>query len=250
VERTLEVRTGESIGIRYELAGLGSRFLAVGIDLIIQLCVTLAVLIALLILSKPLAAAPGLPAVVSKTGRAVFIAIAVVAVFRLYFGYFIIFELWWSGRSPGKRALGIRVVRDAGFPIDVGAGTIRNLVRVLEFGLGFYALSAVSAILSPQNKRLGDYAAGTIVVRDRGGEPADMAAYLTRESGGEDGLTPAERELVERYAARRAQLAAGPRRRLAAQIAKRVRPHLRAAFDHLDDDALLEHLGRSGNTPP
>jgi uncharacterized RDD family membrane protein YckC len=251
VERTLEVRTGESIAIRYELAGLGSRFLAVGLDLAIQIGVTLAILIAALLLAKPLnVATASVPANLTKTGEAVLIGAGVLAIFCLYFGYFIVFELWWSGRTPGKRALGIRVLRDAGFPIDVGAATVRNLVRVLEFGLGFYALSAVSAVLSPQNKRLGDFAAGTVVVRDRRYETADIDAYLARDVPDDDGLSAAERSLVERYVARRDQLEPNSRVALAAQIAGRVRPRLRASFDYLDDDALLQHLGRGAKPPP
>lgn len=251
MERTLEVRTGESVVIRYELAGLGSRFLAVGLDLAIQIGVTLAFLVALALLSGPLsAAAVQLPANAGKSGRAIVLGAAVVAVFLLYFGYFIFFELWWSGRTPGKRALGIRVVRDAGFPIDIGAAVVRNLVRIVEFTLGLYAVSAISAVLSHQNKRLGDLAAGTIVVRDRRYDAVDIDAYLAREPGGDDGLDAAERRLIERYVARRAGLEPGARKRLAAEIAGRVRPHLRASFDYLDDDALLEHIGRGALKRP
>jgi uncharacterized RDD family membrane protein YckC len=245
VERTLEVRTGESIALQYELAGLGSRFLAVGVDLAIQAGVTLAVVSVMLLAAKPLASAvTHLSAKFAKNGQAIFFAAGVIAVFTLYFGYFIIFELWWSGRTPGKRALGIRVVRDAGFPIDLGAAVVRNLVRILEFGFGFYALSAVSALLSAQNKRLGDFAAGTIVVRERGRAPIDMQAYFAPDDEAGDGLSADERRLVERYVVRRAQLEPGARAVLAGRIAQRVRPRLRAAFDHLDDDALLQHLGR------
>jgi uncharacterized RDD family membrane protein YckC len=242
MERSLDVRTGESIAIRYELAGLGSRFLAVGLDLVIQVGVTIVVVLALIPAGG---VARWLPGTGSKAGQAVVLAGATFAVFLLYFGYFIIFEFWWSGRTPGKRALGLRVVRDAGFPLDFGAATIRNLVRVLEFALCFYALSAISAVASKQNKRLGDYAAGTIVIRDRRYEADDVAAYLAREAPADDGLTPAERQLVERYVARRAQLEPAARAGLAGQIAARVRPRLTASFDHLDDDALLEHLGRA-----
>ncbi|MGD0475223.1 MAG: RDD family protein [Candidatus Velthaea sp.] len=248
MERTLEVRTGESISIQYELAGVGSRFLAVGVDLAIQLGVTVALALGMLLAAKPLArAAAEVSPNLTKGSEAIFLAAGVVAVFLLYFGYFIIFELWWSGRTPGKRALGIRVVRDAGFPIDLGAAVVRNIVRVLEFALGLYALSAVSAILSRQNKRLGDFAAGTIVVRERGEAPANLRAYLARDAPADDGLSPGERELVERYVARRAGLEPRARSELAAQIAQRVRPHLRATFAHLDDDALLRHLGRSAD---
>jgi hypothetical protein len=71
-----------------------------------------------------------------------------------------------------------------------------------------------------------------------------MAVYLARESPADDGLSPGERALAERYVARRAQLDPRARADLAARIARRVRPHLRATFDHLDDDSLLLHLGR------
>jgi uncharacterized RDD family membrane protein YckC len=214
VERVLEVRTGESIAIRYELAGLGSRFLAVGIDLAIQIGVTVAIGVLLLVTTRVTA---GVPVGLTKTSQAVVAGIGVVAVFLVYFGYFIVFELWW---------------------------TIRNLVRVIEFGLGFYAVAALSALLSAQNKRLGDFAAGTIVVRDRRDDQTDIDAYLRRDNERDDGLTPEDRTLVERYLLRRAQLEPGARTTLAAQIADRVRPRLRASFAHLDDDALLEHLGR------
>jgi uncharacterized RDD family membrane protein YckC len=245
VERTLEVRTGESVAIQYELAGLGSRFLAVGLDLAIQLSVSVAVLIGILVGAKPLArATASVSSKLTKSGEATFIAAGVFAIFLLYFGYFILFEMWWSGRTPGKRALGIRVVRDAGFPIDIGAAVIRNVVRVIEFSLGFYALSAVSAVLSRQNKRLGDFAAGTIVVRERTTAPPDIQAYLTPDPGSDDGLSANQRGLVERYVARRAQFEPRARAVIAARIAKRVRPHLRATFEHLDDDALLRHIGR------
>ncbi len=93
-------------------------------------------------------------------------AIVISIVFIVFFGYFIVFEALWRGQTPGKRALHIRVVRDGGYPLDFGSSLIRNLVRVGEAALGFYAISAVSALASSENKRLGDFAAGTIVVRD------------------------------------------------------------------------------------
>ncbi len=247
MERALDVRTGESIGIRYELAGLGSRFLAVVLDFAIQLGVTAAGVVALLFAAGPLSAAlriAPVSATLGKTVQAVAGAAGVFALFIVYFGYYIAFELCWSGRTPGKRALGIRVVRDAGFPVDVGAAVIRNLIRVLEFGLGFYAVSAAAALLSPQNKRLGDMAAGTIVVRDEPYDADAIAALFARERPDDDGLGSADRKLVERYVARRRQLEPAARTRLAGQIAARIRPNLRASFAHLSDDELLEHLGR------
>jgi uncharacterized RDD family membrane protein YckC len=239
MERSLEIRTGEAVAIRYELAGLGSRFLALMVDLIAQVAIAIALLVAFAF------AGPGLARLVPFGGKnlaAWGIALAVLLLFLIFFGWFIVFETWWSGRSPGKRALGLRVVRDGGFPIDAGAAIIRNLVRIVEFGLGFYALSAISALLSPENKRLGDFAAGTVVVRDRADAVADLDAYLSRPAHAESGIAEADRLLIERFLARRATLDPLARMRLATRIADRVRPMLRDAHAQLDDERLLEYL--------
>lgn len=245
MERSVEVATGESVAFSYELAGLGSRFLAVFIDFLIQVTVAVGILLLFLLIGLALPDAKGSAAgTVDKVGDAIVIALFVVLAFIVFSGYFIIFETRWSGRTPGKRLVGIRVVRDGGFPVDFTSAVIRNVVRVLEFGLGFYILSAISALLSPQNRRLGDYAAGTIVVRDSAFGSAPPAQL--RDEPLEDPLvrelTTSERELVARYAARRAGLAHGARAALAGKIAAVVRPRLPAAFDHLDDDALLQHV--------
>jgi uncharacterized RDD family membrane protein YckC len=238
MERSVEVRTGEAVAIRYELAGLGSRFLALVVDMLVQFAIALVLLIAFSFAAAPLARFA-----YGKNVVAWFIALGVFLAFAIFFGWFIIFETWWSGRTPGKRALGLRVVRDGGFPLDVGASIIRNVVRVAELLLGFYALSAISALLSRENKRLGDFAAGTIVVRDRAQAPADLDAYLARGAARTDtGLRDDDRVLIDRFLARRATLDRGARAGLAARIAAHVRPTLRAQYAHLDDEALLEFL--------
>lgn len=227
------MRTGEAVAIRYELAGLGSRFLALVVDMLAQFAILIALAIAF---------GFSLPIFRSRFLSAWLIALGVALVFLIFFGWFIIFEIWWSGRTPGKRALGLRVVRDGGFPIDAGAAVIRNLVRIAEFGIGFYAASAVCALVSRENKRLGDFAAGTIVVRDRTETAVDLDAYLARPVRSDTGLTDADRHLIERFLARRDGLDPAARIRLAGQIAGRVRPTLRAGYDHLADETLLEFL--------
>jgi uncharacterized RDD family membrane protein YckC len=241
LERSVDVRTGEAVEIRYELAGLGSRFLAVSLDMLAQFAIVM-----LLFLAVGLAA-PALGRASSALGKyadAFMLALLSLVLFLVFFGWFIIFEAWWSGRTPGKRALGLRVVRDGGFPLDPGAAVIRNLVRIAEFGLGFYMLSAISALISKENKRLGDLAAGTIVVRDRADPIPDLDAYLTRPVPADTGLSDADRVLIERFLARRPTLDRIARIALAAQIAARVRPTLRAEYPHLADEALLEFLVR------
>ena len=247
MERTLDVRTGESIAVRYELAGLGSRFLAVSLDMTIQLLAVLLMFLIVTLLTAPIASVAA-HVHFGKTARAIMIGLLSALVFALVSGYFIVFELFWNGRTPGKRALGIRVVRDGGLPIDVGAAVVRNVVRLAELTIGAYLVSAVIALLSPENKRLGDFAAGTIVVRERPDDrhALDDLAFVAAVRS--DGVTREDRALIERFLARRATLEPQARRNIAARIASRVRPDLQASFDHLDDESLLEHLGPPGLT--
>ena len=179
-----------------------------------------------------------------KFATSLAIALLITIVFSVFFGYFIVFEALWNGQTPGKKLLGIRVVRDGGYPIDFGASLIRNLIRVGEQLLGYYLLAAISALISPENKRLGDLAAGTIVVRDarlaaprspdrREAEPAYAAtAYLTGE----------ERALIKRFLERRDDLTDERRNELAAQLAARVRDRVPPELARLGDESLLERL--------
>jgi len=239
MDRTLEVRTPESIAFSYELAGVGSRFLAVAIDLTIQI----ALLVLLVwVLSVVAPRAPGVPThnVAYNAG----VAIGIALVFLIFYGYFVLFEWLWNGQTPGKRMMGIRVVRDGGYPLDFMGSLIRNLIRVGEMLAGFYALSAVVAVFSALNKRVGDLAAGTIVIREgrmespeallrEVAEPVYAAtAYVSGE----------ERALIRRFLERRDDLVSQRRLAIARQLAERVRPRLPAELQRLGDEALLERL--------
>jgi uncharacterized RDD family membrane protein YckC len=243
VDRSVEVRTPESVALRYELAGLGSRFLALAVDQVIQLTILLAIFWGIVLAAsrwKP----EHVPHAFEKLAESLAIAIIIAIAFAILFGYFIVSEAMWNGQTPGKRLLGLRVVRDGGYPIDFGASLIRNLIRVGEALVGYYLLAAISALISPENKRLGDLAAGTIVVRDaRLGVPHSVAmraqepvyastAYLDGE----------ERALIKRFLERRDSLAADRRKELAAQLAARVRGRVPADLARLEDEPLLERL--------
>lgn len=243
MDRTLEVRTPESIAFHYELAGLGSRFLALMVDQAIQILVLVAIFGALVLAgTRELAARHGAPSVADKVTVSIAGAILIAIVFAVLFGYFIVFEAAWNGQTPGKRLLGLRVVRDGGYPLDFGASLIRNLIRVGEWVFGYYIIAAVSAVLSPENKRLGDLAAGTIVVRDarlaapsalaQRDEPAYAAAYLSSE----------ERVLIKRFLERRDALDEARRAEIAASLAARVRSRVPPELARLDDESLIERL--------
>jgi len=247
LERSISVRTPEAIAFYYELAGLGSRFLALFVDMIIQAVVTVLLLIAAIEGATSAASLAKSLHIGEKAMTSTVSAIGILLLFLIFYGYFIIFEKLWNGQTPGKRLLGIRVVRDGGYPVELVGSIIRNLVRVIEMIAGFYALSVMSMLLSAENKRLGDYAAGTIVVRDRGFEVRDPKDWL-RPSAGEatfadnrliSNLTPDELALVDKYVARKTGFDPRSARDAAAKIAGALRPKLDPEFAGLPDDELL-----------
>ena len=139
-------------------AGIGSRFLALALDTLIQVVLYVAIIL-LAIWLGPIIQLKWLPT--AWVG-----GIAIFLVFCVYWGYFAAFEIFWHGQTPGKRAAGIRVVKDTGRPITAIEGIGRNLMRLID-GLFFYVVGIGSVMLSSQNKRLGDYVAGTIVIHDK-----------------------------------------------------------------------------------
>ncbi len=247
MERSVSVRTPESIAFYYELAGLGSRFLALVVDVVIQwLIAVICVIVASL--SAPRAGQiAGALHLNEKNLASTVIAIVIVLAFILGYGYFMIFEQLWNGQSPGKRLVGIRVVADGGYPVTLMDSIVRNLVRVFESAF-FYLPSVISMVASSQNKRLGDYAAGTIVVRDRSMEIADRDAWLRPQPAALQQpfaatLSADEVALVERYLARRTMLPPHAARTAAAKIAGALRPKLGDQALGLADDELLTKVG-------
>jgi uncharacterized RDD family membrane protein YckC len=244
MDRTLEVRTPESIAFHYELAGLGSRFLALMVDQAIQILVLVAIFGALVLAgTRELAARHGAPSVADKVTVSIAGAILIAIVFAVLFGYFIVFEAAWNGQTPGKRLLGLRVVRDGGYPLDFGASLIRNLIRVGEWIFGYYIIAAISAVLSPENKRLGDLAAGTIVVRDaRLAAPSVLAQRDEPTYAATTYLSGEERVLIKRFLERRDALDGSRRAEIAASLATRVRNRVPPELARLDDESLIERL--------
>jgi len=249
MDRNIDVRTPESIEFSYALAGLGSRFLAWFVDFSIQIATILAIFFGIVFLAARLPTGPVKAATAGgapeKIAEAFLIGIVIAIVFTIFFGYFIVFEAFWNGQTPGKKLLGIRVVRDGGYPIDFGASLVRNLIRIAEFAIGGYALSAVSATVSPENKRLGDIAAGTIVVRDERLKLPSLDALRRNAEpvyGATVFLSGDERALIKRFLDRRDELNAAKRQELAAQLAERVRSRVPADLQRLGDEALLERL--------
>lgn len=148
----IKISTPEGVNLDLLLAGLGSRFAAVLLDLAIQVGAIIALTIVL--------GAAGV-----DSGYAV--AVYLVLTFLVLFAYDIVLETWNSGRSVGKMAAGLRVVRADGGPVNFLTAAIRNLVRIADFLPAFYLVGMFTILVTARNQRLGDLAAGTVVIRER-----------------------------------------------------------------------------------
>jgi uncharacterized RDD family membrane protein YckC len=153
--------------VTYELAGLASRIGGAALDTLLQSMGVMAAWLIVLIVAGGLAAmGVGEPGLGGAMGSWI-VAIGWLLTFLIFFGYFLFFEARWNGQTPGKRAAGIRVMKDGGFPIDFRAAVVRNLVRIFDALLPPYAIGITVAFFSREYKRLGDFAAGTVVIRER-----------------------------------------------------------------------------------
>ncbi len=155
----LTIETPEQIPLEFPLAGVGSRFLALALDTLIQLAAALLLgFVALLVFAAAAKTVPHQGIWVA----AIFIFLA----FGLQFGYFAFFEAVQNGQTPGKRQMHLRVIKDDGRPITAYDSVARNLLRIVDNLPGFYVVGILSILISRQNKRLGDFLAGTVVVHE------------------------------------------------------------------------------------
>lgn len=156
----LNIDTPELVDIEMPLAGIGSRFIALLVDYLIwgAAFLMLGVLAALIL--------PGIKAF-SRISAQWAGAILIFIFFLFHWGYFTLFEAFWNGRTPGKRVARIRVIQRSGRAIGLFESMARNLVRFVDQIPLIYAVGVVTMFVTRQHQRLGDLAAGTLVVRDR-----------------------------------------------------------------------------------
>jgi len=195
------IRSPEQVALDLCIAGPMSRVLAFSVDYGLILIVELLLLLALVLVFAAAAdverfiawlesAAQGLEEGDAQPGAGILFLLAalwVVVEFIFQWAYFVVCELLMQGRSPGKAALGLRVVRDGGLPISLRESMVRNLMRVVDMLPSSYFIGLLSMVISGEHKRLGDYAAGTLVVRDGTSEPSLL---IDLDSGGEAGPEP------------------------------------------------------------
>ena len=211
------VDTPENIEFGYDVAGIGVRFLAALID---HGMFVAAMYIVFRLLDN---------ADASFAAYRIFATTASL----IMCAYYIAFERFWNGQTPGKRIFGLRVVQDAGRPVTLLSSIIRNLIRLIDFFPALYGLAIVSMFIDQRTRRMGDLAAGTLVVRDRqrvtlqslmaGMRTGRVASALDSNSNAVlpniEALRPSDMALVQDFLLRRTSLPLDRRGRIAGQLA-------------------------------
>ena len=221
--RNITVVTPENVTIEYELAGIASRTGAAVVDLLIQ-CLAILVAIGIYL---------GLEMLLHFSIASWPTAIMIVLGFLLWWGYYAFFETIWSGQTPGKRSLRLRAVKYGGTPVDVSSAVIRSLIRVIDIGLLF--IGVVSMLVTSKTQRLGDLAAGTIVVKERSEWQGDLdqPTFTAAQDCPEAALvknielvTPDQFDTIKRFLERGVELQPHVREQLAAKITGPLMAHL------------------------
>jgi uncharacterized RDD family membrane protein YckC len=235
----LSIDTPEQIALEFHLASVGSRFLALAIDTLIQ--AGAAAVLLLLALGLGLVLRP------FWTGAPTWVYAAVlIGWFTLYYGYFAIFEARWNGQTPGKRTVGLRVIHTSGRPLSVYEAILRNIVRIVDQMPGIYAVGIVSVFVTERSQRLGDLAASSVVVHESVGSGETSTVEVAHRSVsaprlGAVRLTDDEVMLIEAFLRRRHELDGVARVDTAARIATRLRTRLQLEDDG-QNEPLLEQL--------
>jgi uncharacterized RDD family membrane protein YckC len=237
----LTIETPEQTSLEFPLAGIGSRFLAVALDTLLQIgAYTVLALIAALV------SWVGIAGVMGKQWA---LAILIFVAFSVQFGYFAFFETFWNGQTPGKRWTHLRVIQDSGRPISAYDAILRNLLRIVDTLPSLYAIGIVTMLISKENKRIGDYAAGTVVVHEKPLQGVSAIWSVAAAPGQavtaipSAQLTTDELQLVETFFERRVSLDPEVRRSMARQIAQRLGERLNVPSDARPDaEKFLEAL--------
>jgi uncharacterized RDD family membrane protein YckC len=224
--------TPEAVTISLDVAGLGSRMIAWLIDTLIQLVIAVPIVL-------------GIGA--GNLSGSVELVVLSLILFLLFWGYYPIFELSWHGQTPGKRAQRLRVIRTDGQPAGGAAIIVRNLIRIVDVSLLPF-LAVISMIVTTRAQRLGDLAAGTLVVREtRFAAPQPVVSARRPDLPAIDatGLSERDYDVIRSFLARRGTLDATARWRLAAQLASAIRGRVGSLPEGLADETMLEAVAQS-----
>ncbi len=186
-EQTFTIETPEHVEIVYTVAGPGSRLLAFLLDFLVMLVPGILLVLLLIVIVSSVAEDTMRQLVESSSDPQdslfiyMILAFVTMAQFLVSQFYFVVFELAWNGQSPGKRWQRIRVIRENGQPVGFFASMIRNLLRIADLLPLFYLAGFISMLATRHWRRLGDLAAGSIVVKVDG-EALDAPADAGRQA--------------------------------------------------------------------
>ncbi len=266
-EDRVAISTPEGVELDRVVAGLGSRFIAISIDTLIQCALLLAVLVAAGSIS-------------ASNGWAT--ALGTTAMFLVLWGYFTFFEGFNAGRTPGKMAAGLRTTSSDGTALGFGASAVRNLVRFVDFLPLFYGVGMISIFATTHDQRLGDLAAGTLVLRERRAAdsyqapvaaprpwtpvpagpdatsmsgPSGMLAALAADPSAPpwgtwdvSAVSAPETTVAQQFLWRRWEIEWDARVHLGSQLAARLRPKVGGEIDGLPDEAVIEGIVAAKST--
>jgi uncharacterized RDD family membrane protein YckC len=241
-EEILVIETPERVPLHFALASIGNRFLACAIDHAIQVATIVVMVISFTIVANTSSLGDRL----SSAPKWVY-AVLFVVLFLLMSGYFAVFEWLWSGQTPGKRWLKLRVIREDGRPITFFEAAVRNILRDFDImPFPFYSIGLISVFASNKDQRIGDMVAGTVVVREREAEaPAFAQVFSSSVSdpalrrsyrpvdfvANVNELSESEIQVVETYLRRRWDLSEVPRQWMAWRVAMPLLYKLRPQYD-------------------
>lgn len=233
--REVAIVTPEHVQLRFQTAGLGSRAAAQLIDTGLLLLVNLTVFILFGIVVF------GNDSLFLDEVESYSIAIMMILLFLLNFGYFFFWEYFRAGQTPGKRWMKIRVIQENGQSLTFLAAVIRNLFRIIDSLPSGYLLGSLVCFFHPRDKRIGDLVAGTIVVvehassarsRARGKWARQMEKWqegvpeLILDERQKQAITREDWNLLSTFVQRLPSLSEAKRIELALQIVRRFRTRL------------------------
>ena len=253
----LNIETPEQVDLRFPVAGIGSRFVALLIDHLIQIATLIIIVLALALLPGDNHAAK---AAEFDTATKWFLAAVTFIVFCLIVGYFALFEAFWHGQTPGKHVMKLRVIKDSGRQISLFEALARNLLRFIDLLPGFYFAGVITMLCNRKNKRLGDLAAGTIVVHEL--PPDDRASdaflsgetFFAKQQPKPEGalpadaiarLEPADLHVMETFFTRALDLDLQTRAAMAARIAARMAAKMTVPLPEGNPERTLEALAKA-----
>src|SRR5919202_1501582 len=174
-DETLVIETPERVPLHFALASIGNRFLACAVDHGLRVFTIL-----LLVLVREWSGLLGhFGSRLAEAPKWV-TALLIVIAFLIWSGYFALFEWLWSGQTPGKLWLKLRVIREDGRPVTFWEAATRNLLRLLDMmPFPFYSVGLVAVFASERDQRVGDFVAGTVVVREREAEAPTFAELFS-----------------------------------------------------------------------